>query len=71
MAPSDRAKPSAPSPCLVRARDAASMLAICPRKLWELTKGGKLSCIRIEKSVRYDVEDLRKFIEKRRGGGAG
>lgn len=45
------------------------MLAISERKLWELTRGGKIPCVRIDAAVRYKTEDVHKFIEDRRGGG--
>jgi hypothetical protein len=54
---------------LLNAREAAHSLAISPRKLWELTKLGRITCVRVDRSVRYYVDDLRKFIEQQREGG--
>jgi len=54
---------------LLRPREAADVLAISPRKLWELTNRGEIPCIRIGRSVRYDPDDLKKWIDanKRKG----
>lgn len=54
-------KPSKLQPILLRPREAAQVLAISPRKLWELTDIGEIRCIRIGRSVRYSVEDLRQW----------
>ena len=51
-----------PPRLLLKAKDAATALAISPRKLWELTNTGDVRCVRIGKSVRYAVDDLREFI---------
>ncbi len=51
-----------PKPLLLNPRDAAQALAISPRKLWELTDTGEVSCVRIGRAVRYSVEDLRRWI---------
>ena len=58
-------------PMLLTARGAADTLAISPRKLWELTKGGSIPCVRIGRAIRYDPGDLRDWIgrQKSRGGG--
>ena len=67
MAAADRAKAHAPSASrLLRAKEAAAMLAISPRKLWGLTRSGKIPCVRIGSAVRYVEEDLHKFIQDRR-----
>ena len=47
---------------LLRAAEAARALAISPRKLWELTKRGEIPRVRFGRMVRYDIEDLRKWI---------
>lgn len=56
-----------PSALLVNARDAAAMLALSPRKLWELTNCGAIPCVRIGRAVRYAVSDLRAFVDTSRG----
>jgi predicted DNA-binding transcriptional regulator AlpA len=51
-------------------RQAAKALAICERKLWELTKAGAIPCVRIGRAVRYDPVDIRRWIDaqKNRAG---
>lgn len=65
---------SAPVPTptlLVTPREAAKALSICEKTLWSLTKCGELPAVRIGRSVRYDVADLRAFIERRKGAANG
>ncbi len=50
-------------PLLLRPNEAAQVLAISPRKLWELTNCGEIPCLRIGRAVRYSVEDLQQWIE--------
>lgn len=52
-----------PQVLLVDAREAAKVLALSPRKLWSLTAGGEVPCVRIGRMVRYDPVDLRAWIE--------
>jgi excisionase family DNA binding protein len=54
---------------LVTSKDAASLLTISERTLWQLTRDGLLPVIRFGRTVRYDMADLRSFIAARRGGG--
>jgi len=54
---------------LLNAADASKALAISPRKLWSLTASGELPAIRIGRSVRYDIADLRAFIDAQKKGG--
>jgi excisionase family DNA binding protein len=49
---------------------AAKALAICQRKLWELTKRGIIRATRIGRAVRYDVRDLTAFVDRAKEGGA-
>lgn len=51
------------SPKLLTPKEAASALGISPRKLWSLTAGGDVPCVRIGRSVRYDAADLADFVE--------
>jgi len=55
---------------LVTAREAADLLAISPRTLWTLTSTGEIACVRIGRSVRYDVADLRVWIGTHKTGAA-
>lgn len=57
----------APTPRLLTVREAAETLSISPRKLWELTAGGKLRAVRIGRAVRYAHDDLVAFISECRG----
>ena len=54
---------------LLRSKDAAGLLAISPRKLWELANRGEIRCVRIGRSVRFDMDDLRDWVEKRKRRG--
>ena len=56
-----QAKPKE-GPRLIKAAEAARFLSICPRTLWRLTNNGEVPCIRIGKSVRYDVKKLENWI---------
>ncbi len=59
-------KMSGPAPelaPLLRAPEAANLLAISKRKLWELTNCGEIPCVRFGRSVRYDPMDLAAFME--------
>ena len=47
---------------LLTAKEAAAALAISERWLWGLTKDGRIKALRVNRSVRYRVEDLREFI---------
>lgn len=55
-------------PQLVRGPDAARFLALSERKLWELTRSGSVPHIRIGRSLRYDLDDLRRWIEQKKKG---
>lgn len=52
---------------LVKPREAAQALGICEKTLWTLTKCGELPAVRIGRSVRYDLQDLRAFIDRMKG----
>jgi hypothetical protein len=49
-------------PLLWKPREAAKSLAISPSLLWRLTKQGKIPSIRINRNLRYDPANLRKWI---------
>ena len=53
--------PHQPIPLLMNARETAKAMAICERKLWELTKRGEIPHIRIGRSapVTESVPDYR------------
>ena len=54
---------------LLRSREAAHLLAISERKLWELQNAGKIPVVREGRMVRYLVSDLDHWISARRSGG--
>lgn len=54
---------------LLSPKEAAELLSISPRKLWSLTASGNLPHLKIGRSVRYPVEDLRLWIAGQRKGG--
>ena len=49
---------------LLTPREAAKALSICEKTIYTLTKSGELPAVRIGRSVRYALEDLRAFIER-------
>ncbi len=54
---------------LLSAREAANSLGICEKTLWATTAPrGDLPCVRIGRRVLYFVDDLRAWIDQRRGG---
>jgi excisionase family DNA binding protein len=53
---------------LLTAREAAKILTISPRHLWDLTDRGELPAIKIGRSVRYARADIDAFIAKSRTG---
>ena len=59
---------SSAEPLLLRPAEAARLLAISPRKLWELTNAREVPSIRIGRALRYPTEDLRSWIAERRAG---
>lgn len=66
---SERGPNTSTSRLLLTAKEAAYSLSISERKLWELTDDGRIPYIRIDRSVRYSVEDLARWIEEHRKGG--
>lgn len=49
---------------LLKVHEVAAILAISPRKLWEITNRGEIRCVRIGRLVRYKYQDLQAFIEQ-------
>lgn len=58
------------NPLLFNSKQAAEALAISPRKLWSLTASGEIPHVKIGRSVRYPVDDLRAWIDAQKKGGA-
>lgn len=55
-----------PSGGLLTARQAAQFLAIGQRTLWALTNSREIPHLRIKRSVRYDPQDLLRWIETKK-----
>ncbi|HBN75091.1 MAG TPA: DNA-binding protein [Planctomycetaceae bacterium] len=47
-------------------REAAVYLSLCERKVWQLGKDREIPTIRSGKSVRFDVYDLDRWIERQK-----
>lgn len=59
----------APVKMLLRLKEAADLLSLSPRKLWELSACGEIKRLKIGASVRYAVTDLQDWIECQRARG--
>lgn len=59
-----------PPKLLLKPQQAAEALAISQRKLWALTNAGEIPRVCIGRSVRYDPQDLRNWIDANKKGGA-
>lgn len=55
---------------LLTAREAAAWLHVSDRTLWSLTQAGTVRCVRLGRSVRYDLADLRAAAEAAKTGTA-
>jgi excisionase family DNA binding protein len=55
---------------LLTPREAAEMLAISTRTLWTLTDRGEIAATRIGRAVRYQIDELRAFCARKKGGAA-
>ena len=51
-------------PLLLTVNQASAALAVCSKTLWALTRDGRLPCVRIGRAVRYDLADVRAFIDR-------
>jgi predicted DNA-binding transcriptional regulator AlpA len=51
---------------LLKPDEVAKTLSICPRSLWTLMRQGKIPCVRINRSVRYDPRDITEFIHNQK-----
>lgn len=47
---------------LMKSKQAAEYLCISERKLWDLQKSQRIPVVRIDRSVRFDHDDLDAFI---------
>ncbi len=61
-------EPPAPPPLLVSQKEAARLLCISERTLYALVRRGELSQVKVgPRGVRYDVNDLKLWIEAAKG----
>ena len=51
---------------LLTPQQAAEILAISPRKLWNITASGEIPAIRVGRCKRYAVADLEAWIEQKK-----
>lgn len=56
------------TPMLLKSSEAAKLLSISERTLFTLTKDGTIPSVRLGRSVRYDVDMLRKLISDQQAG---
>lgn len=54
---------------LLTTKEAANLLGISKRKVWELGNRGEIPCVRIDRALRFDLRDLESAIQtwKQRG----
>jgi len=50
-------------PILLKRPDAAKMLNVSKKTVFNLTKSGMIPCVRIGRAVRYPVQALHDYIE--------
>jgi excisionase family DNA binding protein len=58
------------SPLLVSQPEAARLLGVSERTVFQLRADGKLPAVKIGAAIRYDVEDIKKYIGAAKIGGA-
>ena len=58
-------RPPPPPPILVDGREAARLMSISPRKLWDLTARREVRSLKVGRCVRYRVADLHAWAAKR------
>ena len=54
---------------LLTPKQAAEMLSISPRKLWSMMASGEIPHLKIGRLTRYDLLDLRAYIDQQKKGG--
>ena len=54
---------------LITPQEAAKTLSISPRKLWALSASDEIPVVRIGRSVRYAIDDLKQWINMQKSGG--
>ena len=56
--------PFAIAPLLLTEAQAAELLSLSPRKVWELAACGAIPCIRIHTAKRYRLIDLEEWVNR-------
>jgi excisionase family DNA binding protein len=51
---------------LVNTRRAAELLCLSPRMVWTLSNRREIPSVRIGRCLRFDPEDLRRWVESRK-----
>jgi excisionase family DNA binding protein len=51
---------------LVTEKQAARLLGICERKLWDMRHDGLIPYLRVGRSIRYSISDLENWIAAKR-----
>lgn len=59
----DEPREEAEAPLLIRALEAADILSLSPRKLWELTNRSAIPHRRVGRCVRYVPRELQEWID--------
>ena len=52
-------------PLAVGTKQAAKMLSISERSLWQLTKDERIHAVRIGRKLLYGIDELKRFINER------
>jgi len=70
MAADSFASAPALAPLLVNERQARQLLGgLCAKTLYNLRRAGELPGVKIGSRIMYDVADLRRFVDRRKGAG--
>ena len=56
-----------PEKLLLKSNEASQMLGISERTLWGLGKQRKIPVVKIGRATRYDIADIKRFIEQAKG----
>lgn len=51
---------------LLTSEEAAEYLRVSPRKLWTLSNRKEIPTVRIDRIVRYAIDDLQEFVERKK-----
>jgi excisionase family DNA binding protein len=65
--PSDTNTPTTPAPLLVDRREAGRLLGVSPGTIDNLRTRGELPSVKLLSRRLFDVADLRRYIEARKG----